>query len=623
MGRMTGAETGGWRALVTALTVALGLGVAGGARAQGADGFDYGRFAPLPAQGHDLLNVSTSDLLGHLALSVGLFFLYEDDPLTVVEDEDHSVVVARAVDQRAVGELGLAVGLFDRFSLGVALPLTITQKGGDLALFGRPGEALEGATLGDLRAIAKVLLLDPEDAGGFGIHLVVPVVVPLGDAEAFASDGGVGATPGLGLDFRTEGGFVVAINAGYRLRPERVAYNYVSDDAIAWAFGMRAPIVPEARFVASVFGSVDLAKSLDPLDFTREVDDVGMTVEALGGLELELGSVTITAGAGSAVVRGVGSPDVRAYLGVDWTSEAGASDADGDGIEDEADKCPEQAEDVDGFEDRDGCPEVDNDQDGIPDVADGCPREPEDADGFEDDDGCPEPDNDQDGVGDLLDKCPTELEDKDGHEDADGCPDPDNDGDGIPDAADRCPNEAEDKDGLADSDGCPETDADGDGISDSKDKCPDRPETRNGIDDEDGCPDTRTKDVEVTTQAIRIKKSVYFAQDADTILPNSFAILDSVVEVLKDNPFISRVRVEGHTDSEGTEEFNLDLSQRRAESVMRYLVEKGVAADRLEAKGYGEGAPIAPNVTPYGRAKNRRVEFKILGVNQRGTAPAP
>ena len=131
-------------------------------------------------------------------------------------------------------------------------------------------------------------------------------------------------------------------------------------------------------------------------------------------------------------------------------------DTDADGIGDDEDDCPLEAEDRDGFQDDDGCPDLDNDEDGLPDLEDSCPDESEDEDGFEDDDGCPELDNDDDGIDDLEDSCPDEPEDEDGFEDEDGCPDVDNDGDGIADEFDVCPDEAEDEDGFEDEDGCPE-----------------------------------------------------------------------------------------------------------------------------------------------------------------------
>jgi OOP family OmpA-OmpF porin len=159
-------------------------------------------------------------------------------------------------------------------------------------------------------------------------------------------------------------------------------------------------------------------------------------------------------------------------------------DSDGDGIMDKDDPCPDQAEDKDGFEDQDGCPEPDNDKDGVLDAADKCPLIP----GLKDNNGCPEEapkDRDNDGIVDKLDKCPDQAEDHDGFQDEDGCPELDNDNDGIVDTADKCPNDA----GPLQNLGCPIIDKDGDGINDPQDKCPDEPEDKDGFEDQDGCPD--------------------------------------------------------------------------------------------------------------------------------------
>jgi outer membrane protein OmpA-like peptidoglycan-associated protein len=256
---------------------------------------------------------------------------------------------------------------------------------------------------------------------------------------------------------------------------------------------------------------------------------------------------------------------------LDKVAKAGPGDKDGDGILDNVDKCPEEPEDKDGFQDEDGCPDPDNDNDGILDKADKCPNEPEDKDGFEDADGCPDPDNDHDGLNDVIDKCPMEPEDKDGWEDDDGCPDPDNDHDGIVDANDKCPNEF----------GIPP----------------------------DGCPKKYTL-VVVTEKKIELKQTVFFDTNKATIKAVSFALLNDVALALKDNPKI-KVEVQGHTDSVGDDNFNMKLSQRRAESVLTYLTGKGVGRDRMVPKGYGENVPIADNRTPDGRSQNRRVEFVI------------
>ncbi len=288
------------------------------------------------------------------------------------------------------------------------------------------------------------------------------------------------------------------------------------------------------------------------------------------------------------------------------------ADTDGDGIIDKVDGCPTEAEDPDGYQDEDGCPDPDNDADGILDVDDKCPNEPENINGYQDEDGCPEKDGDRDGDGilDRMDKCPDQPEDKDGFEDADGCPDPDNDKDGIPDKTDKCPLKPEDKDGYQDGDGCPDEDNDNDGIVDVKDKCPNEPEDYDGDADEDGCPD-KYKLVVVTEERIELKQKVYFATNKSTILRKSYPLLNEVAQVLLDRPSI-RVRIEGHTDSRGSARYNLKLSQARADSVKRYLVRQGVDPSRMEAVGYGEERPIEDNATREGRAANRRVEFHII-----------
>jgi OOP family OmpA-OmpF porin len=284
-------------------------------------------------------------------------------------------------------------------------------------------------------------------------------------------------------------------------------------------------------------------------------------------------------------------------------------DEDGDGIPNVEDACVDQSEDFDGDTDEDGCPETseDSDGDGIINAVDSCPAEPEDLDGFKDSDGCPEYDNDNDAIVDLNDRCALVAEDQDSWEDEDGCPDPDNDGDGIPDLTDQCPNQPGDRD----RDGCPLEDADKDGVADTNDLCPEQPETVNQYLDDDGCPDTPPAGVKVTNTKIEINEVIQFAVGKATLLPASYPILDSVVKVLGDAPYL-RLRIEGHTDSEGSDESNMTLSRERAAAVRRYLESKGISASRLESEGFGETQPIDTNRTPTGRAKNRRVEFVIL-----------
>jgi outer membrane protein OmpA-like peptidoglycan-associated protein len=290
-------------------------------------------------------------------------------------------------------------------------------------------------------------------------------------------------------------------------------------------------------------------------------------------------------------------------------------DRDGDGILDKDDKCPEIPEDFDGFEDKDGCPDYDNDQDGIADTLDKCINDPEDKDNFEDADGCPDLDNDKDGIEDKLDKCPNDPEDKDNFEDDDGCPDLDNDMDGIPDNLDKCPQVPEDKDMFEDEDGCPDYDNDRDGIPDSTDVCMNNPEVFNGYKDTDGCPDTLVKPTEKETKVLNTKlRAINFKTASAELIAASYTALDYVAEFLKLYPHL-RYEIQGHTDDQGSDDYNLLLSAARAGTVRSYLLSRGTPDSALIAIGYGETVPIADNKTAAGRALNRRVEFKIIETN--------
>ena len=258
-------------------------------------------------------------------------------------------------------------------------------------------------------------------------------------------------------------------------------------------------------------------------------------------------------------------PDRCAYKEEKAVIVPKSGDADGDGIKDELDKCPDEPEDKDNFEDEDGCPELDNDKDGIYDSQDKCPNDPEDKDGFEDTDGCPDPDNDKDGILDRDDKCPLQP-------------------------------------GPKENQGCPDSDKDKDTVVDRLDKCPDDP----GPPSNAGCPEK--KYITITQEKIELKRQVQFATAKALINKDSFELLDEVVELLKKNPQI-KLRIEGHTDTKGKPAKNLPLSRDRAKAVMDYLTKGGIDASRLSSEGYGQTCPIADNATEQGREKNRRTDF--------------
>lgn len=257
-------------------------------------------------------------------------------------------------------------------------------------------------------------------------------------------------------------------------------------------------------------------------------------------------------------------------------------DTDNDGVADYLDKCP----DMEGSMAFNGCPDTDND--GVMDSEDNCANTP--AKVKVDTAGCPI-DTDNDGVADYLDKCPKEK----GLTKFNGCPDTDNDG--VADNEDKCPKMP----GLAKFNGCP--DRDNDGVPDNLDKCPDVA----GIAANKGCPEVKDATIKIFTKALQ---GIQFESGKDVIKKSSNGILDQVVKVMKENPSYN-LEINGHTDNVGDDALNLELSKKRANAVKKYLTDKGIEGSRLAAQGFGETVPVADNATAEGRAKNRRVEFKV------------
>ncbi len=227
---------------------------------------------------------------------------------------------------------------------------------------------------------------------------------------------------------------------------------------------------------------------------------------------------------------------------------------------------------------------TDRDNDGIMDPSDKCPDVP----GVAKYEGCPVPDSDKDGINDDNDKCPQVP----GLAKYQGCPIPDTDKDGINDEEDKCPQVP----GLARYQGCPIPDGDGDGVNDEEDKCP----TIAGVPENGGCPPINFK-----------AENVQFVSGSAILTGGAKTELNKLVKILNEDYPGIKIVIEGHTDNTGKPEVNAALSEKRANSVKTYLVGKKVAADRMTASGFGSDQPVADNTTPAGRAKNRRVTFKV------------
>ena len=415
-----------------------------------------------------------------------------------------------------------------------------------------PAVNVDGAgqvALGDIRLGALVPLV-AYDGDGVGVAVTPYVDLPTGTEAAYVTGGG----PGGGVIASVGGqagkvGWVV--DAGVDLGRAATLGTTTTGSGLDAGAGLSYRVA--SPFVLGV--EVDQIVNL-----TESTSRAGNPLEGhVYGTYGECGGFYATGALGTGIVAGVGSPDLRVAAVLGWrAAECGPPDADGDGITDDIDACP---------------------------------RVPEDVDGYLDDDGCPD-DNDGDGIADADDACPSLA----GPADLEGCPD--GDGDGLADVKDACPADA----GPIELDGCP--DRDGDGFRDKDDACPDKP---GGQKSKDGCPV-----VVVTRKAIKINDKVLFETDGDRILPSSYGLLDQVARVMKENSQLKKIEIQGHTDNTGTDGYNDALSNRRARAVRTYLIEAGVAPERLVSKGYGETQPVASGDSDAVRAQNRRVEFKIL-----------
>ena len=566
------------------------------ALAQEGGNIDLQAFRPA-MDSRGFITVNASQVLGRNEPSFGLVTTWGRGLLRF-EDGGNTYEVENVITPTLVAAFGLPLPGIE-LEIGGALPFAIMsgdrQPDSDAGTPGNPNDdqsyRFDGQGVGDASLHLKWRLRAGSRPPGIGAALIASVSFPTASEEnRWLGDDSLVPQLTAVVDYEI-GRFRIAGNGGVRWRSDERFVDDMSgptplpltggviEAGTSAPFGLGASyaVVPE-RFeaVSEIFGAVPFAgENYFPL-------------EALAGLKLYMAKNSyLSFGAGAGLLADEGAnPDLRAFLGIVFEPNIG--DRDGDGIKDDIDACPDQPEDKDGFDDEDGCPDADRfdrDRDRILDDADACPDDPEDYDGFEDNDGCPDPDNDQDCILDVDDLCPNEAEDRDGFEDNDGCPDPDNDSDLILDTADSCPR----RDGQT---------------------AKQTAEVYNTIKDEDGCPD-RGPVVETETH-IEILESIHFEFNSDVIKQESYPILRAVAKTILLNPEIQLVEVQGHTDERGSDSYNLDLSQRRAASVMRFLAGERVESARITSQGYGETIPLDLHHGEKAWARNRRVEFVIV-----------
>lgn len=543
-----------------------------------------------------LLNIYSARTLPPSCYSIGVYgnyVIFTEKPDYVTQSTGKETDYARFT-----GTLSYTRGMTDRLEIGLSLPYVYFRDN-------KPLTAEDN--LGDLLVGLKYRFNDPEYPFLFKGSLYQLGALAFFNVPSSNKDlpGGlktgnrdVGLKLILTREFGLDARRFFHLNLGYTFVNEQRGGGL--DDILTYGAGVDLPLGPKLNGMAEIEGSQNRIH--------KEKED---PLEAGLGLRYGLLENQIVLDLGLRAGLSNVSPDWRAILGVTFHPNL---DPDGDKIFCSYDQCPCEPEDYDNFQDEDGCPDLDNDSDQILDIDDQCPgtdktlalaiETKEDYDGFADEDGCPDFDNDDDGILDIEDQCPgsdvtvlmgrNTKEDHDGFAGRDGCPDPDNDSDGILDVDDKCP-------------GTDETVARG---IDTK-------ENYNGFKDEDGCPDILPPDVlpKIIPEEIKGEKiiisGIHFELNKAIIKEESKPILDKVVNILKSYPRM-RIRIEGHTDSLSSDEYNRQLSQERAGAVRTYLVRAGIREDRLVTIGKGEREPVADNSTKEGRAKNRRIEFIII-----------
>ncbi len=555
---------------------------------------------------------------GPWAYSGAVWFAYSRRP-DVLRDPSGSVASSLVSDQ-VTADLVSNLGLGQRFALGFDLPVVLYQHGDDNATTRAIAGGLPPATaLGDLSLYAKGNIVSYESLGGFGLSTLLRYTAPTGSTRSYLGEGTSTGELRMLAEYKL---IAVAIQAtgGFRLRlDEQDVLRRTYSHEVPW--GVALSVKPQAfgwddkgRFtwVAEVYGAGLVPSSQASQDRGQQTP----LAPVMAGLSARYSpsDLSFLLGAQTSLTHALGSPPIEAIASIGFTPRA--HDMDHDGIKDDVDQCPELAEDKDGFEDADGCPDWDNDDDGVADADDRCPMEKEDEDGFQDADGCPDPDNDKDGIPDSqdacpneagpsrpdprangcpdkdgdgipdsIDKCPTEPEDIDGFEDADGCPDPDNDKDGVPDREDACPNVPAGSKSDPDRPGCPGEDKDGDTLQDSVDKCPNEAEVWNGVEDQDGCPDkggkplvvVREKGTDITaTFASAVKFTG--SSEAPEIDPASVPLLRALATELNRHPsWIVAVGVRPARNAPTDQQAALARSFAVVEALRRFTLRDGVA----------------------------------------------
>jgi OmpA-OmpF porin, OOP family len=492
--------------------------------------------------------VERARVRGHLLVSARLLTDYAREPLVLQNAAQQEQSVVE--EQLWFHALG-SFYLWHRLAVGLDVPFVPLQGSGSIPASGRVARAAAGAEFGDLRVAARAKLLGTDADAEHSVDFAVATAVwfPTG-TSGYAGDGVVRARATLVLEGESRR-LYWAINAGVRSRPyEELPGILPTRVGTALVLGAGAGFFADGRRRVAIGTEATAETTLT--GGTRPFDPRGSVVHwfVTGHYRILGGPLEVGAAFGPGLMSGAGNAAFRGLALVGFAPERPPAppDRDDDGVPDRRDACPDQP----------GVPSRDA-------LLHGCPEAPSDRDG--------------DGIPDVNDACPMVPGEASRLRKHHGCPKPvDTDGDGVPDPEDACPEQA----GLAPPKG-------------------------------NGCPAPATPpSAQLVEQEIIISQQVQFETGTAVLLPASDPILVEVARVLREHPEIEAIEVRGHTDDTGPPALNRQLGQERAARVVRWLVEHGISQSRLSAKGFGSDQPIADNATEEGRARNRRVEFRVM-----------
>jgi outer membrane protein OmpA-like peptidoglycan-associated protein len=529
-------------------TILIIASLASAVNAQDVQGYE-------PVNGvYNYVTVESSDIgdMGDRVFSLGSS--YASKPL-VEQSVNGSLPEYRLIEGLSSFSLQTSLNLAGLLQLRISLPYGFSY--GRKVARGLMGQGLnvldDGSGWNNLSTSIKLPLYRASSRQGFGLALLVPQSIPLKNESKEASQAFFMTGIKLAADYRI-GRARLAANIGYRYRLKHLDGDprvirdcvgssngicgnpYYLGDALLYSLAGSYRLSDQLDIIAELYGKYFYNEATNPLEWL-----LSARLDAGDGLYMILGG-------GQGLGNAIGSPSLRLIFSLGYTMNA-LKDSDLDGIADDKDLCRNDKEDVDGYQDLDGCPDLDNDNDGVQDA---------------------------------QDKCPMQAEDMDGFEDADGCIDADNDRDGIIDSRDSCPMQAEDIDRFQDSDGCPDD-------------------------------NELSSRVLMMNGQLFAAGNFYFERHRSTlVVPQSNEILDNLAEALMKNPKIKRLQIESHMDDSLEPDEALALTRDRADAVKARLIERGISASVLATVGYGSSKPLINSEDANKKKFNNRIILRVV-----------